>query len=55
MVMAVLLQVMEELGAKGPAVGQARAKLLDWQLANPTADETEALQWLRKEGQSLLQ
>ena len=47
-------QVMEELGAKGPSVGRARAKMLDWQLANPTAGEAEALQWLRQEGKRLL-
>ena len=53
--MADLLQVMQELGAKGPAIGKARAKLLDWQLANPGAGEAEALQWLRERGQSLLE
>lgn len=51
------LQILQELGpaAKGPPMSKATAKLADWRFAHPQATQEEALDWLRQQGQKLLQ
>lgn len=42
------VQVMAELRLpKGPQVGAANARVLDWQLSHPDASAEECRKWLR--------
>ena len=47
---AVSAQVMAELQLpKGPQVGAASARVLDWQLAHPAATADDCRAWLRSQ------
>lgn len=47
---AVCVQVMAELRLlKGPQVGAASARVLDWQLAHPAASADDCRAWLRSQ------
>lgn len=41
-----MLQVMQLTGAKGPAVGEITAKVIRWQLANPSGTVDECVAFL---------